>query len=360
MPKTWFQYKQDVRSLLTDITPSDDLFALAVADFVKAMVSREVDKDLVLYRSYWDSYNDLKRRLVGYLPTTLQLGSTLDTEVRILLTVDGDREGLTPYVDKQIKNAYLDLSTFAVKVNKMIREAVIDLQSHIPCYRFGQETIYTTDDVTDLGNYSRGMIPEQGELQQVLLIEPVPALLADTFYSFGDRVSSNDRTYVVKRAGTTPSDLGDGLETTDGSLEILGSAGFVFFSGSACIKSPFTTIPWKDRNQLDRLRSECGAVRGQPLLVIDQESRTFYAWPKLVDDSTYLVFWNGLKLDFLDGEFVNLDETSEDAVKEYVLSELTLSIDKDRPQSGVHRGRYEILRSRLFADCSQRLKLRHN
>jgi len=63
---TWSQFQNLVLSILTDTVPSDDVFTLACAEYVKAKAAREYDRSLERHDSYWKSYIGLRDRLVGY------------------------------------------------------------------------------------------------------------------------------------------------------------------------------------------------------------------------------------------------------------------------------------------------------
>lgn len=352
MALTWAQFKTGTKQLLSDLTASDDLFASACAAYVKGMICREVDHDLLMSKSYLNSYSELKRRLLGF-STTLAVGSTLDVAVKILLPVDSQREGIQTYLTQQIKNAHSDLTSLSAFIEKLMREAVIDFQSYILCYRIGQETIFTSEDVAQVGNLSRGKMPEEGQLQQVFLLTSVDALEEDVAYTAGDYVSSNGRIYRALSSGTI-SDLGDGLLTTDGSIETLDGVNFTFFYGEACFRSEIVPIPWSDRFDSNALRDGCVNADKPAVLAIDPETYSFFLWPKLDSTHTLSVFWDGLKFEFFNGDAVPFDEVVQQAVREFVLARYYLQVEHDAREAAMHEALYKELRARAFCDCNKR------
>lgn len=365
MPQTWLQFKTDLRTLLSDITASDDLFAFAVASYVKAYISREVDHDLLLSKSYLSTFMDMRRRLLGY-QTALVPGSTLDTAVAVLLPTDYVREGLSAYIAQMIKNGYQEIYTQNTFIEKMTREALIDLQSYIQCYRTEKETLYTDSltivwpdaDVAVVANMSRGPIPDQAEFIDGYHIQDNPVLIENVAFKCGDFVASNGRTYVVVTGGSLGTgELGAGLVTTDKSIERLGGMAFIYYSGEAFLRSKLVQYPWENRFNLSKLPDGFRGKNYPAYIMMDQEAYSFYVWPKLDDTHSVIITWNGLKFDFLDSDFVPFDESAEQAVKEYVLSRYYLQVEQDAGQAKSHGETYVGLRSRLFADCAARQRI---
>jgi hypothetical protein len=122
MALTWLQFKAEVKKSLTDVTATDDLFASACSAYVKAAISREVDHDLLLAKSYDNEYRDMRKRLLGY-STALAVGSTLDTAVKTLLPVDSQREGIQSYLTQIIKNGYQEITGLSNFIDKAMKEA---------------------------------------------------------------------------------------------------------------------------------------------------------------------------------------------------------------------------------------------
>lgn len=351
---TWLEFKTDTKKLLTDLTATDDLYAAACAAYVKAMICREVDHDPVLSKSYYNSFLDLRRRLLGFT-TALAVGSTLDAAVKIHIPVDAQREGIQTYLTQLIKVAHQEISSLSVLIERLIREAVIDLQSYVACYRVGESTTYTDTDVVAVGNFSRGAMPDQAELLQGFLLEEIDALAEGTDYEAGDYVSSNGRTYMVLNDGQLEvGELGAGLTSTDGSVEELGGLDFTFFYGEACLRSNLLVRPWSEKYNWNYLRTGCESTDTPAMIAIDKQAYSFYLWPQLEAGLTAVLTWSGLKFDFADGDTVPFDESAQQAVREFVLSRLLRQTEQDRLLSQEHERAYLALRTRLYLDCRAR------
>jgi hypothetical protein len=353
---TWLQFKTAVKTRLSDLTPTDDLFAEACALYVKSRIAREVDHDLQGSKSYWNDYRMRRNQLVGFV-TTLVVGSTLDTQVKRYLPVDATREGITDYVTAQIKLAAQDITSLNALADTLITESVIDIQTFIPCYRVGVETIYTTSNVSSAGNMSRGPVPLGASLKEAWWIEDIPAL-AITTYEIGDFVSSNGRTYQVISDGT-PSTISGGLVTTDGTVETLGGVKFVFFYGEDTFRSPMQQLRWHDRFKLNYRRTGCAGRDYPAAIMVDPESYSFYTWP--IVDSTHSVslVWSGAKTNFANGDTVPFDESLIVAVKEYVLSRLLIQTDDGVNMAKIHAASYVDKRAQLFAECTRRVAVQY-
>lgn len=352
---TWAQFKTETKKLLSDTTATDDLFASACAAYVKSMICREVDHDLILSKSYWNYFTDMRRRLLGFA-TSLAVGSTLDAAVRILLPVDDQREGIQAYITQQIKNGYQELTGLSTFLEKTMREAVIDLQSYIPCYRIGQETIFDDSNVASIGNMSRGPMPEQGEIRDAYYLTDVDPLEEEVAYTAGQYVSSNNNIYLVLTDGQLEEgELEDGLVTTDGTVETLGAMSFTFSVGGGCLRSKVVPIAWSDRFELNKLRTGCAGDREVPaLMAIDRESYSFYFWPGLDSTHRLVIYWTGIKFNFEDDDIVPFDEIAQQAVREAVLTKYYLQVENDSREAALHNGAYSNLRTRAFSDCRSR------
>lgn len=78
--------------------------------------------------------------------------STFRTNVRTLLTVDKDRLGISE------TDGFID---------KMIRQALIEVQTYVPKYQIGHETVYGPDDLVVEGSASIGTMPDQAKVTSV-------------------------------------------------------------------------------------------------------------------------------------------------------------------------------------------------
>ncbi len=320
---TWLQTKDGIRSLLTDFTPSDELFVAAVACYVKAAVSREVDKDLELHKSYMGSFQDFKLRLVGFT-SSLAAGSTLDVEVKKLLTVDANRQGLSDFVTMQIALGAQEITTMDAIIEELMRQAAIDLQTHIVAYRCNNETIYTNSDVAAFGKSSRGKFPEGGRVLDAFYERQVPALAENVLYVVKDLVISNGHVYEVITGGTIGTgDLGSGLTDTTGAVQYIDGVAFVYRAEENALKARMRQSAWKDRVHVSAMLDNC-CSRGEPATIaVEEEAHSFYGWPGLIDTKyVYRLVWSGIKFDFVDGSQVPFDEPFQLAAADFVKAKL--------------------------------------
>lgn len=358
MPYTWADFKSEVKNRISLYSANDDLFVSAVAHYVKSMIAREVDRDPNLHRSYMQTFQFQRRQLLGYQPTLL-LGSTLDVEVKKLLTVDADRLGIEDFITKHIRNAYQELISFSVLVEKLIRDAAIDLQSYIICYQVEQITEYGATDTTAYGAMSRAPLPEGAEVLQAFYIKVLPELAELDPVEAKDLVVSNGRTYRVITGGTLGAgELGSGLQTTDGSTEELGNLQFVFYSWDCNLRTEMVPMAWRDRFKYDFTKSDCCSSKEPARFIVDHTSYSFYGWPQLASDMEYQVFWLGTKLDFGDTDNTNFDEGAIAAAAAYVKAQLAASVEDSLREAGIYAQEYAMHRSRLYVDCRARRNVR--
>lgn len=214
------------------------------------------------------------------------------THVRALLTIDSDRFGVgtggtTSYVDR------------------LINQAVINIQGFVPLYRRGQETVYFPDDLVQDGLASVGSLP----------------------------------------SGCFP------LEA------------FYVKTGATCVRQPLWPYDYASRHDLI-----CGNPRitgNQFLMAIDdRQGRDFYVFPKIEEGRELSLFWDGIKTDFQDGESVPFDEEMEMAVAMFVKAAIAREVDKDLSLSASYMGpvttpgTFLNLRLNLFRNAQERKLLR--
>ncbi|HUX20097.1 MAG TPA: hypothetical protein VMW69_02585, partial [Spirochaetia bacterium] len=165
-----------VKTRLAEGPRTDAAVVRYAVDFVKAYLARELEHDIPLYDSFTLSANVRRMRLLGF-NTTLD-EATLLADVKKWIPVDAVRtntnvliaeavklaqeevEALGPYVDGLTLQAIKDIESLKVMVDELIRLAVIDLQTSMPLYRTGQETIYEYGDVALDGYANRLYLPD--------------------------------------------------------------------------------------------------------------------------------------------------------------------------------------------------------
>jgi len=374
---TYLEFKQEVRKLLSDVTPDESLAASCVADYVKAKIVREVDKDLTLSSSYWSSFLSLKRRLAGF--DVLTLPETFEQDVKDLLTVDANRRGIETFISRQIINGRTEIESLNTAAEKWMRQAVIDLQSHIPGYRIGQQSCYWSTDGSRFGQCLRARLPDGAALKDIYYVRAVPDLEEGVAYSANEYVLSNNRIYKVVVGGTLlPGELGDGLQTdtcSDPALcatcpsviapETLGSLSFNYAGEEIAARSKVQVISWTRRNEIASAPNKsCGTdplinINAPATVAIDPESYSAYFWPHPDGNHYFLVTWNGINFDFEDGDEIPLDEGAQAAVAEYVRAHLDRESD-DRQRSREFLTAYIGLRARLFVDFKERKSVKFN
>lgn len=179
--------------------------------------------------------------------------------------------------------------------DKMLRQGVLDIQYFAPFYQKGNKTIYNAANLTTDGEASYGTLPEQAKPQDIWLVSTA--------------------------------------------------------SGGQCTRYPLRQYPWKDRFNMI-----CGNVCGD-LIAIDPKGSQFYLYPKLADGFEYHLYWDGIKLEFVDGDTVTFDEAVEEAVAEFVSSKIERRVNKDLPLYESYMQSYAVKRQKIFVDSNERLRL---
>lgn len=352
MGNTYVQFQNNVLDRMSEVPATDDQFGMACALYVKSFLSREVDHDLLMAKSYMDSYKSLRRRLLGY-QTTLTPGTSLDPVVRTYLPVDNTRQGVQTLITQLILNSYQDAQGLGPFLQRAFQEAVIDIQTLIPCYRVTETTSYDTATTSNVGGLSRGQLPFSAQIYEAYYLYMVPALAELTPYLPGAEVSSNGRTYMVLQGGElSTGTLGSGLQTTDGSVEALGGVTFVFRYFEPYLRSYMKQLDWHERYELDKLKTGSKSRRYPAYIAIDPDSFSFYAWPQLDANHVYQLNWTAPTVfGFQNTDIVPFDSNVEAAVAEYIWAKYYMTVDQDANQAAKHGATYGVMRSKLYAEC---------
>lgn len=372
---TYLEFKRIVYSLIVDDDASDEGAALAAAEYVKSKIAREVDKDLLLAKSYWESYQDMRLSLLGYVSSYDD--NQYRSAVYELLTVDADRAGIESFRDRQITNARQDQEGLATTVENLIRSALLDLMSHIDNYRIQRRSCYNLADAVQVGNASRFRIPDGAAMQDIFYVEDVADLIPGV-YAEGDLVRSNDRVYKVTTGGTIlEADIGTGLQT--GETEVVASLGSGCGCNSGGILQPTETMggvsfrylgeyysfrkevqswPWQHRVALEATPIS-KATYLPPSASVDPQGYSLYVWPKVDADHHYEVVWSGILFDFNDGDTITADEMAAHAVANYVRSHL-LKMRDDRMGAQLAAQAYQSQRSLLYANGREKRSVKYS
>jgi hypothetical protein len=301
MAYTWSSFKEAVKSLVSDVSREDTTAVLAVSHFVKAYVALQVDKNAALAQIHSQQWELLKTNLLGY---TIGLNAAdLRTAVNALLTVDAARLGIYEsggFIDTLIAQARLAISGQAAWYDGQIRQAVIDLQHHIDYYKKAHETTFTFADVV-----------QNGEACDVIM--PEGAMVRDIYYVQDD---------------------------------------------ADCKRMPIVQYDWQNRFDLT-----CGAVEfdGRKFYAaIDPNGQKFTVYPSLEDGYHLSVFYDSLKIDFIDGDSVPFDEGAVLAVADFIRSRMYIQPPRlDARLSATARADYAQKRLQLFSDAKDKQTIRY-
>lgn len=255
-------------------------------------------------------------------PMTNYTWGTFVTAVNGMLTVDADRSGT---------------STFKTA---MIRQAVIDLQSSIVAYRQNHETLYYSCDFVLEGYASRAVKPPQSRIVQMFHItnagsnECCCRRLMDP-YPWQDRFALVQGTVDLSYSGPAVGYAG-GLN----QWQAPGSPGF------------YTEGYFPNRYSLTNEGKI--ELNNRPKYTVDPEGYTFYVYPEITGCSLLSMFWNGVKVNFADGEWTPFDEPMAMAVAEYVKAKIAREINHDLDSHNSYMASYANSRSRLYIDANER------
>lgn len=178
---------------------------------------------------------------------------------------------------------------------RMMRNAVADLQRHIVSYQNGNTTTYALADLTEEGYASRGIMP--------------PKAIPEAFH-------------IVWTA----------LDADGESQE-------------RCQRNRLSFLPWVERNLLTCCSHQCLYAYS-----IAPDNRTFLIHPVLNDETELLLSWRGIKLDYVGGDVVPFPEESALAVGHYLSAYIALNVNNDRSLFEVNWGLWIKAKCDLYKD----------
>lgn len=199
------------------------------------------------------------------------------------LSVDANRRGLEDFRER------------------MMRNAVVDLQRYIRAYQTGHTTTYAAADMDEiehamLGNLPAGAIPS-------------------AFYIYSTEVDSE---------GDAHPD---------------------------CRRNRLDYWQWENRQHLI-----CNACDHRLYAyAISPQGKEFMIHPILNSDTRLLLVWQGLKINFVGADVVPFPEEAAEAVAAYVKWRILLEIDKNPALANVQYGIWKMLRSSLYLDERDKL-----
>ena len=184
---------------------------------------------------------------------------------------------------------------------RTMRNAVVDLQRHITAYQQGHTTTYVeadldTKEYAQVGNLPTGAIPS-------------------AFYIYS-------------------------LETDDDGDQ-----------HTNCWRNRLDFWPWIDRHAL--ICTPCD--KRLYAYAISPQGKQFLIHPALNDDTKLLLVWQGLKINFADGDTVPWPEEAAEAVAAYVKWRILLEIDKNPPLAQAQYAIFKNARGDLYLDERSRL-----
>lgn len=185
-------------------------------------------------------------------------------------------------------------------VDKILRQGVLDIQHFIPFYQLDHATTYAPADVQDAGVASVGTLPADAKLE-------------DAWFN----------------------------QTTE-----------------ECCRHPLFPYNWRNRYDLI-----CGSVgdrcQESYFLAVDPKAQNFYVFPALTDGYELVIYHDGIKLDFDDGDTVPFDEPMALAVAEYVSAKCARRFDHSLVEHDSYMKTYALQRQKLFVGTKDRTRLRY-
>ena len=179
-------------------------------------------------------------------------------------------------------------------VDRSARNAVIDLQRYIRAYRQGQTTTYQVANLTVETDAHLGLLPEHAKPK--------------AFYTISTRV-------------------------VDGVAD-----------DANCRRNRMNPWAWQDRRAMI-----CGRMpRRSYVYTISPFSRQFLVYPLINDETELLLVWDGLKMDFADGDTVPWPPEAAEAVASYINWKVIRQVDKDLNRARDEYATYIAKRLALF------------
>jgi hypothetical protein len=220
----------------------------------------------------------------------------------------------------EFKNAVkVFLTVDAVRLNtgnlveQLTRQAVIDLQSFVEQMRYPHSTTYLSTDLEISGYASVGTLPDQAKLRDA---------------------------YVIKN------------DTVD--------------SENACARSAIGGYSWA--NRYDLICGNPRSLKCSHAIAISPQATTFVVYPSIAEDHRIELFWEGIRLDFVDDSVVPFGERAAMAAAMYVKAGIIREVDRDvalalsyigdvnRPQPNT----YYYLRRMVYLDEQERRNFADN
>jgi len=296
---TWVQFRNTVKSLMSDASRNDTTAVLAFTEFVKAYLALWVDRNPTLYASYMANWSVQRDRLLGY--TTTLSKDVLRSEVGRMLTVDGSRLAVQEAIDDLIATARNDLAGSAAFIDANILQAVWDIQLYIDYYRRGFERIFTPVDAVANGEACTLSLPDG-------------AFIKDVYYVRDD---------------------------------------------ADCRRMPVGQYDWQ--NRFDLVNGVPRMSGHEFYAAIDPKGQSLILFPTLLDGYHLSLNYDTNRMTFADVERVPFDEAVAQAVADFIQARRYVQKGSQDPKIGaIHLQAFQARRTQLYHMAKERQRLAYN
>jgi hypothetical protein len=346
---TWTAWKALVAVAYGTTAQNVAAFNRAVAAYTKGRITREVDRDIPLSRSYRDEYAALRVALAGF--STNQNHATTLAAVNRLITVDANRPAIANFISDSVQHAMDELAAGYSLYDNLLLEAIIHIQQQVEGLQAGHVTYYLTSDLGAEGVISRGRLPVDCMPGAMSLLPYAPALAEEVAYEAEDRVQSNQRIYEVVTGGTiSTGELGTGLASTD-SDETEEIDGVVFQYVQPVADTPLSYVEWDALRAASQVDSEACAGH---VWSINPTVTEFFTHPQVDAEHQLRMEWAGIKRSFSGDDEVQFGEVEARAAAEYIRAHLAAKLEENQQQARLAEERYQQALRNLVADFNAR------
>lgn len=234
------------------------------------------------------------------------LWSDFIAEVNAQLSVEANRRGLESFRDRFIRNA------------------VLDLQRYIPAFRQGLTTTYLMADVTALDKCSLVQLPTGAKPKELWQYSTDPA---DDLY--------------CKRYRLDFYPWASRQDLVCGKLDFMNWWAGGCWPAGTCppAPAPACTQNWCESK---------GYV-----YTIAPHGTNFLVYPAINDKTALLLLWDGYKTAFLNGDTIPFYDGTSEAVAAYLMSKLSLYVDKNPGLAREHDAFWKAKRLALYRDWQE-------
>lgn len=362
MSLTYAEFKNEVKTRLTDKTINDDTGVRALGDFVKAKISRDLIGNKDQHDSLWVSYMEQRRDLLGFTITlddaTLKArvraiitDATIDEDAAIRAVADFVKSRIADQVDHDPQMYELYDTRWKTQRNRLLGYA---MTSDVPTIRTAVNFLITVDaDRQGITDFIDKLIAQAkadiGGLATWLdaYIAQAKADLAGSATRIDKYIRDGVRTLqehveFYRFGHETNYEVGDLTAFGEASLGILPEGAQVrdvafINTENDSIRKPVLPWPWDNRSDLvmgaPRIKGK-GAfqivITPQPVAVEDGTyAHQFVVWPGIIDGYYLAIAWDGIRNDFADGDVTPFDEQLADACASYVQWQRGNNAEKD-------------------------------